>query len=175
MRRTRKLVLTAVFSALAIAFSILRLQIPYPILPYLKLDFAELPVTLVMFLCGFKYAVVAELLHYLGLVARGSAPVDAAMKLLAVISMLAGLAVPAKSFLVKMLSAAVVRAAAMSIMNYIYFYVLFPHFLEYALKLAGSVEALFLFTAVFNVIHTVVSAGLTWAVYKEVEKRKITI
>lgn len=176
MKRTRNLVLTAVLGALAIAFSILRLQLPYLPLPYLKLDFAELPVTLTLFLCGFKYAVAAELLHFLGLLMRGSQPIDASMKLLAVLSMLVGLAVPVKSsFLTRLAIAAATRSLFMSLMNYLYFYVLFPHFLAYALKLAGSVEALFILTALFNIIHVVVSAGTTWVVYKEVEKRGILL
>ncbi|MEM0093544.1 MAG: hypothetical protein QXT33_01395 [Thermofilum sp.] len=176
MRRTRNLVLTAVFGALAIAFSILRLQLPYLPLPYLKLDFAELPVTLTLFLCGFKYAVAAELLHFLGLLIRGSQPIDASMKLLAVLSMLVGLAIPVRGgFLARLALAAASRSLFMSLMNYIYFYVLFPNFLGYALKLAGSVEALFILTAIFNIIHVAVSAGSTWLVYKEIEKRGILL
>lgn len=173
MNKTRKLVLVAILGALAVAFSILRLQLPFLPLPYLKLDFAELPVTLALFLCGFRYAVIAEILHFLGLLARGSQPIDASMKLVAVLSMLVGLAAPSSSFLVRLVSAAVLRSLVMSMMNYVYFYILFPNFLSYALKLAGSIEALFILTAIFNIVHVAVSAGLAWAVYKEVEKRRI--
>ena len=174
MKESRKAVLAAMMGALAIALSLLRVQLPYPVLPYLKFDFAEIPVTLTLFLCGFKYAVVAELVHFLGLLARGSEPVGASMKLLAVLSMLAGLALPLRGLLARFTAAAVTRTLAMTAANYVYFYLLFPNFLGYALKLAGGVGPLFLYTAVFNVLHTVVSVGLSWAVDREI-RRRITL
>jgi len=158
-------------AALALGFSILRLEMPYPILPYLKLDAAEIPVTIAFFFCGLKYGVAAEVIHYLGLVLRGSNPVNAAMKLLAVVSMLVGLAAPLRSAALKMLCAAALRSAAMTVMNYLYLFVFFPDFLSFALKYAGSVEALYAYTATFNVLHTVLSAGLAWATYRAVARR----
>ena len=171
MRKTQKLALTGVMAALALGFSILRLEMPYPVLPYLKFDAAEVPVTIALFFCGLKYSVAAEVIHYLGLVARGSSPVDAAMKLLAVISMLLGLAAPLRSAALKVLCAAVLRSAVTTAMNYLYLFVFFPQFLSYALQYVGSVIALYAYTAVFNVLHTVLSAGLAWATYRAVAKR----
>jgi len=171
VRRTQKLALTGVMAALALGSSILRLEIPYPILPYLKFDAAEIPVTIVFFLCGLKYSVAAELIHYIGLVARGSNPVNAAMKLLAVLSMLLGLAAPLRSAALRVLCAAVLRSAAMTVANYLYLFVFFPHFLGFALRYVGSVEALYAYTAVFNALHTALSAGLAWATYRAVTRR----
>ncbi len=171
MRESGKVALTAVMSALAIALSLLRVELPYPVLPYLKFDSAEIPVTLTAFLCGFKYAAAAELMHFLGLVVRGSPPVDASMKLFAVLSMLAGLAMPLRSLPARFATAAATRVAVMTAANYAYLHLLFPRFLEYALKLAGGVELLYLYTAVFNVVHTAASVGLSWVAAEEVRKR----
>ena len=41
-----------VFPALAIALTFSRAEIPYPLLPYLKFDFAEVPVMIVPMLGG---------------------------------------------------------------------------------------------------------------------------
>uniref|UniRef100_A0A7C3WJ74 ECF transporter S component n=1 Tax=Thermofilum pendens TaxID=2269 RepID=A0A7C3WJ74_THEPE len=171
MKRTQKITLTGIMAALALGFSILRLEAPFPILPYLKFDAAEIPVTIAFYLCGLKYGVTAEIIHYLGLVARGSNPVNAAMKLLAVLAMLVGLAAPFKSMLLRVLSAVALRAATMTVMNYLYLFVFFPHFLSFALKYVGSVEALFAYTAIFNALHTALSVGLAWATYRAVTRR----
>jgi riboflavin transporter FmnP len=170
MRRTVKISLTALFGSLAIVFSILRLEASFPLLPWLKFDLAEIPSMLAYFTCGLGYGILAEAIHYLGLVARGSNFLDAFMKFLAVASMMVGYSLFTRT-IYKAVSGIVVRVVVMSIMNYVYFYFLDPNFLSYALKFAGSIELLYGYTAVFNIIHGALTIGVSLLLVREIEKR----
>lgn len=174
MHRTQKMALTAIMASLSLSLSILKLELPYPILPYLKFDFAEIPVTLVYFLAGFAWSVIAESLHLIGMLARGADPIGATMKFLAVLSMLAGgwfAKKTVRSTIVEFTGATLLRVSTMILANWIYFTLLFPNFLGYAVKLAGGIYLLYIYTAVFNLIHVGVSWGLSWFIYSEVNKR----
>lgn len=170
VNRTAKLSLTALTAALALAFSVLKLEAPFPVLPYLKFDLAEVPVTLGFLLCGLPYGVAAETVHFLGLVARGADPLGAFMKFLAVVSMFLG-AYRFSSAVTRLALGVAARVAAMTLANYAYFYLLFPGFLGYALKYTGSVYALFAYTALFNVIHGAATMAFSMLVVREVKKR----
>lgn len=170
MRRTVKISLTALFGSLAIVFSILRLEARFPLLPWLKFDLAEIPSMLAYFTCGLGYGILAEAIHYLGLVARGSNFLNAFMKFLAVTSMMVGYSLFTRT-IHKAVSGIVLRVVAMSIMNYVYFYFLYPNFLSYALKVAGSIELLYGYTAVFNTIHGALTIGVSLLLVREIEKR----
>jgi riboflavin transporter FmnP len=170
MRSTLKISVTALFASLAIASSILRLEFPFPVLPWLKFDLAEIPAMLACMMCGLSYGLLAETIHFLGLVARGSHALNAFMKFSAVAPMMLGYAFFTKTLL-KAASGIALRVAVTTAMNYLYFYVLYPSFLEYALKLAGTVELLFGYTAMFNIIHGIFTIGVSLLIVREVEKR----
>ena len=81
----------AVFSALAALLTLSRAAIPFPIIPYLQIDFAELPIYIAFFLFGPLAAIITELVHWLFLNVTGSdAPLGPAIKLVAVVSTLGG-------------------------------------------------------------------------------------
>ena len=119
MRRTLKITFTALFASLAVAFSILKLEAPFPLLPWLKFDLAEIPVMLAYLTCGLGYGLLAEFLHYLGLVARGSNVLNAFMKFLAVSSMMVGCSLFRKT-MYRAISGIIVRVLAMTLMLYVY-------------------------------------------------------
>ncbi|QOJ79477.1 hypothetical protein IG193_03175 [Infirmifilum lucidum] len=174
VHRTQKLAITALMASLALAFSILKLEAPYPVLPYLKFDLAEVPATFAYFMCGLSCGLLAEALHFAGLVARGSEPLGAFMKFLAVSSMLVGSSVVkavSKNIVLEFLGASTTRVAVMTIINWVYFTLLYPGFLSYAVKMAGGLILVYVYTAVFNLVHTVFSLGVAYAVYREVERR----
>jgi riboflavin transporter FmnP len=81
----------AVFSALAALLTLSRAAIPFPLIPYLQIDFAELPIYISFFLFGPVAAIITELVHWLFLNITGSdVPLGPAVKLFAVLSTLCG-------------------------------------------------------------------------------------
>jgi len=174
VHRTQKLAVTALMASLALALSILKVELPYPVLPYLKFDSAEIPVTLVYFMCGLSCGLLAEALHFTGLVARGADPLGALMKLLAVTSMLAGASATRKvsgAIALEFAGAAALRVAVMTAMNWVYFTLLYPSLLDYAVRMAGGLLLLYAFTGLFNLLHAALSFAAAWAVYVEVKRR----
>ncbi|MEZ0345722.1 MAG: hypothetical protein ABWK01_04160 [Infirmifilum sp.] len=175
MHRTQKLAITALMASLALAFSVLKLEAPYPMLPYLKFDLAEIPVTTLYFLCGISWSLVAETLHFVGLLARGADPLGAMMKYLAVVSMLVGTwltgKVLRKNIIAQATGGAMLRIFVMLAANWAYFSFLYPNLLSYAVKQAGGVFLLYLYTSLFNLIHAGISLGISWILYAEINKR----
>jgi riboflavin transporter FmnP len=81
----------AVFAALAAILTLARASVPFPLIPYLQIDFAELPIMISFFLFGPVAGVVTELVHWLFLNETGSdAPLGPAIKLVAVLSSFCG-------------------------------------------------------------------------------------
>jgi len=153
--------------------SVVHAEAPFPPLPYLKFDAAEVTDTVAFYLCGPRYGAWAALIHFAGLVIRGSDPFSASMKLAAVLSMFAGMLL-AKSLAGQVAWGSLARAAAMTVANYVYLYVLFPQFLSYAARMVswmGGVAALFILTAVFNIVHAVLTISVARWIAVEVENR----
>jgi riboflavin transporter FmnP len=177
-----KAALTAVMSALAIAISTLKLEFPFYPLVFLKFDLAEIPSVLAFALVGAKASYLCALFHFAGLLARGSDPLGASMKLAAVVSMLAGLQIACHRWKLAIASAMATRALAMSTANFIVLGFLFPSWLDFAWKLLASVgmpvrsreEALLAtltLTAVFNCLHVLLSVIPAAAIAEGVEHR----
>jgi len=169
----RRAVLVSLLGGTSVALSLLHVEAPFPLLPYLKFDAAEIPDALAFYLCGPLYGVAAAALHTVGLLLRGSEPLGALMKFLAVASMLAGASL-ARRLRWQIVYGAAVRALAMSAANYVYLYVLFPGFLEYAASIVswlGGVAALFLLTALFNVVHAAATLAVARWVADAVGRR----
>jgi riboflavin transporter FmnP len=81
----------AVFAALAAILTLARASVPFPLIPYLQIDFAELPIMISFFLFGPFAAIITELVHWLFLNQTGSdAPLGPAIKLVAVLSTFLG-------------------------------------------------------------------------------------
>lgn len=81
----------AVFGALAAILTLARAAVPFPLIPYLQIDFAELPIMISFFLFGPFAAIITELVHWLFLNETGSdAPLGPAIKLVAVLSTFLG-------------------------------------------------------------------------------------
>ncbi len=177
-----KTAVTAVMAALAIAISALRLEFPFYPLVFLKFDLAEIPSVLAFALVGARWSYLCALFHFAGLLARGSDPLGASMKLAAVVSMLAGLQIARHRWKLAVISAMVTRAFAMSVANLAVLGFFFPSWLDFAWKLLTSVgvpvrsreEALLAtlaLTAVYNCLHVPLSVVPAAAIAEEVERR----
>ena len=181
-RRSYELAVTAVMSALAIAMAALRLEFPFYPLVFLKFDLAEIPSVLTFALAGARWSYLCALFHFAGLLARGSDPLGASMKLAAVVSMLAGLHAARHRWAFAIAVAMAARALAMSVANLAVLGFLFPAWLDFAWKLLSGVgipvrsreEALLVtlaLTAVFNCLHVLLSVVPAAAVAREAERR----
>jgi riboflavin transporter FmnP len=81
----------AVFAALAAVLTLARASVPFPLIPYLQIDFAELPIMISFFLFGPFAGIMTELVHWLFLNETGSdVPLGPAIKLVAVLSTFLG-------------------------------------------------------------------------------------
>ena len=168
---------SAVFGALASVLAALPLSFPFPVIPYLKFDVAEIPVFLAFLGFGPLPGFISALTYWgiLNLVGE-FVPIGPAMKFLAVVSTLTGiwaglrlsrsvrLGIPLCFTL-----GIAVRVLVMSLANYVVLVILFPEFLEFAsflvsqslgITLEAGLSALILvliFTAIYNAIHVFLS------------------
>lgn len=191
----RKSVVTAnviVFSALAIMLTSLKAEVPFPLLPYLKFDFAEIPVMITLFLFGPICSLITEVIHWIVLTVTRGWILGPLMKFLAVVPMIAGfwLGVTAYKklrsgkkhsiavlFIVGNAVGIVARVVVASIANVVVFLIVAPEWLGYAahmLALVGIVttsvsEVLLwalLLTGVFNTLHVPLSSFVAVTILK---------
>ena len=189
----RKSVLTAyiiVFSSLAIVLTVNKAEIPFPFLPYLKFDFAEIPVMIALLLGGFVPGLITEVIHWIGLsLARGWI-LGPLMKFLAVIPMIAGFwlgiriyrTYSGKSIVAALALGALFRVVVCSITNIVLFLFIAPEYIEFAgytLKATGiNVSSTFdiliwtlTLTGIFNALHVLLSSIVALALFKAAAAR----
>jgi len=184
---------TSIFGALASILAILPLSIPYPPIPYLKFDLAEIPVMVALLCFGPIPGVGSALIYWAVLLLRGEfSPIGPSMKFLAVFSMLIGLWIGAKIFrgsrftlYLSFLLGIFLRVLSMSAMNYLVAYLLFPNFMSLAartismvlgIKISGGLSCLITvlaFTAVFNLIHSILSIAPSILIVKYISSREL--
>lgn len=182
MRTSVLISVTAVLGAIAAVISFMKLEIPFPILYWLKVDAAEIPTVVAFFLFGPLPGVLTATVHWLVLNTNTTFPViGPLMKFSAVISMILGFQIGTAIYqrlltrrgvgaviLSMSLFGSIVRVAVMTVANFILIGVLFPFFLDEAgvllsrvgLASASSLEILFwtlLITGFYNIFHVIVS------------------
>lgn len=188
---------SAIFGALSAILTFVP-ALRFPLLPYLRFELAELPVMIATFLYGPVPGIISSFSYWIILNFIGEfQPFGPAMKFLSVLGMIAGLwmgvwlmkKLGAKLSLVYTLGLCFVLAAAfrivlMSISNYILLLILMPDFFDFAsvslgaalgLKFSSSTEAIIMimvFTAIFNLIHTLISCLPAYSILKVVSLRK---
>ena len=90
-RVTVSLAGAAVFATLAALMTLANAEIPFPLIPYLQIDFSEIPILIAFFLFGPTSAIIAAVIQWLFLNVRGAdAPLGPALKFAAVLSTLLG-------------------------------------------------------------------------------------
>ena len=180
-----------VFSALALVLTFSKAEIPYPLLPYLKFDFAEIPIMMALLLGGLVPGLATAVIHWIGLsLARGWV-LGPLMKFLAVAPMVAGFWLvirlykrkwTAKSIAVAFLAGIAARVVVCVALNAVVLLYVAPEFLrfsEYALKAAGiniaSTSDVLLWTltlnAIFNVLHVILSSTVAIVLFKAAATR----
>ncbi|MCD6562991.1 MAG: hypothetical protein J7K23_03615 [Thermoproteales archaeon] len=186
MRRSLEISITALMGAFATVLSVLKVEIPFPILIYLKIDFAEIPVFLTYFLCNFRFGVIASLLHFLGLFSRSGDILGPSMKMIAEISnltgMYVGLKIKSRSMIIKITSGIILRVLSMTLINIIVLEFLFPSYLYFSktlLEQAGfyvptlqcTLIYTLVFVAIYNIINASISVSFSYLIFRTIKKR----
>ncbi|RLF24082.1 MAG: hypothetical protein DRN15_04085 [Thermoprotei archaeon] len=178
MQEVSKLVAgAAIMGSLAVVLTFAGLEIPYPPLPYLKFDLAEIPSIVALVMYGLRCSFLVASIHFLTL-ASLKGLLGPFMKFLAVISTIIGFYVgeralgslaPKALVLLSMLIAMIVRTLVMTVANYVLLIWVSPGYLTFAmeclsnvlgLNIQGEVHGLILvllFTGIYNAIHTIMS------------------
>jgi len=189
----------AVFGAMAGMLSLIKAEIPFPLLPYLKFDLAEIPDILAFMIMGPLGGMVTSTIHWLILTFRAGFILGPFLKYAAVASTIlgfwAGIALrrrlpgnpSLKSFMaLGMLFGGILRIIAMSVANFLVLYVFFPEWMSFAksclqtigLDASSDFSALLwtlLLTAVFNAIHIFVSVIPSYTLIKTILRLKTTL
>jgi riboflavin transporter FmnP len=177
-----------VFAALAAVLTIAKAAVQYPPIPYLQIDFAEIPIMISFFLFGPVVAVLTEVIHWLFLNVTGSdAPLGPAVKIMAVLSTLLGFWLggqmysrlgrggTAVALSIMFAIGMLLRVSVMTAVNYVVLVYIGPMFfganylafaksvLQAALGWEFSTDAaalfwVLLFTGLYNVINLIVAA-----------------
>jgi len=79
-----------VFSALAVILASIKAEVPYPLLPYLKFDFAEIPVMIVLFIMGPIPSLITEVIHWISLTVTHGWVLGPIMKFISVVPTILG-------------------------------------------------------------------------------------
>lgn len=181
-----------VFSALAVMLTSLKAEVPFPLLPYLKFDFAEIPVMITLFLFGPIPSLVTEVIHWIALTVTRGWILGPLMKFLAVVPMIAGFWLGVSMynklrsgkthnvailFVVGNIVGIVARVLVASIANIVVFLIVAPEWLGYAGYMLGLVGIVttsvfkillwaLLLTGVFNTLHVPLSSFVAVTILK---------
>ncbi|MCS7094437.1 MAG: hypothetical protein NZ988_01325 [Thaumarchaeota archaeon] len=177
----------AALGGAAIAAGVARLSMPFPLLPFLRFDSAEIFDVLSMTLFGPVGGVVTTLAHWYGLIVNGGSLVPGVgetMKLTAVLSMLFGLYTGIRlsggSFWWGLVGAVASRTLVMALVTFLLYYVLLPEvYLPFGsralqrvgITVQGELTLAMLMTvlnAVFNLLHVFLSVVPAYAIHRSV-------
>lgn len=178
-----KISYSAIFGALAIVISLLKIEFPMPILFWLKFDFAEVPDLLAFYIGGLDVGIATTLIHYI--ILNLGTPVHPVIgplaKFVAVLSMmigiyLAGLLREKPGLTTQLTFAILFRVVLMTFMNIIIYYIFIPDVLQNLPKILkpyfgeiGTVEAAFILvlglTGIFNAVHALITVIIANRIY----------
>ena len=184
---------SAIFGALSAILAFMP-GLNFPILPSLRFEMAELLVMIALFIYGPVQAIISSFSYWIILNFVGEfTPIGPFMKFLSVISMIIGVWIGVKGirkfyqnvsariglgFALSL--AALIRILTMSLFNYILLSFLMPEFFSFAVGSIGSSTGLqfksdidammiiMIFTAIFNLLHTLLSALPSYAVVRTI-------
>jgi len=192
-RLSLKVSCSALMGALAVILTLSGIEIPFPPLPYLKFDLAEIPSILTLGIFDLWSALAVATIHFIALSVFRGWILGPFMKYIAVVSTILGLYIgfrivkrgALRSFIIGLFLAFFIRCLSMSIANYIVLKFISPSFFDYGVqclshflrinltKGVGAMGLIILFTSIFNILHTILSALPLYIINKELHKRKI--
>jgi len=185
----------AVFGTLAVVVRVLGIKFPFPPIPYLTFEFAEIPIILGLLLYGPTVGLISVFSYWMILNVVGSfVPIGPAMAFAASLSTICGIWLGVKAagrftcskklvVLSGFALGSIFRVAVMSLFNYIILCILMPEFLDFAAKslstflgvsFSSQVDVIiltFIFTAVFNVLQVAIIFAPSLPIIKLIESR----
>ncbi|MDG6929011.1 MAG: hypothetical protein JRN29_03055 [Nitrososphaerota archaeon] len=194
---TARVALAATLAALASLISISGLSVPFPLMPFLRFDAAEIPDALAFLLLGPTGGLAVTTIHWmtLNLSASFDPVVGPTMKFMAVFATLLGMYVGTlflgrgssdrRSFLSLLVWGTALRFLIMLPVTFALYYLVFPAtyltFAAKALAAAGimvsgqlaTAIAVTLATALFNVMHAVITISASWGLYRTAGRMKV--
>ncbi|MCS7094435.1 MAG: hypothetical protein NZ988_01315 [Thaumarchaeota archaeon] len=182
----------ASLGVISATIAIMPLSFAYPPIPYLRFELAEVPAFVAALGFGPSVGLLASTVYFLGLLVMGEfSPLGPLMKYLAVVSTFVGiwaiallrkrgpqLAMRVASWTTGCFS----RVLVMSAVNYLVLIVFFPDFLGFAVSTLSAflgtelspnqhgLAMVLLYTAFYNVLHTVLSIGASVAVINAIRR-----
>ncbi len=139
MKTTKKLAGASSLAALAYVMGLAPASIPFPLLPFLRFDLAEIPDVMSYLLLGWKYGLVTAFAHWYGLVMTAQGifappPIPQLMKLTAVMATFLGIYLGGRiagklgrgMVILPTAAAILTRAGVMAPITFMLYYVLFP-------------------------------------------------
>lgn len=181
-------------AAFALLLAVLPLSFPFPPIPYLRFDPAEIPVFTALLAFGPAVGMLSAIIYYIVLLVVGEfSPIGPTLKFLAVAPSLlgfylAGKLVSSRGFKTMVVSgavsASVLRVLVTTAANYVVLVVMFPEFLNFAAmtlsafigtSLSPDLQGLILvltFTAIYNILHIVFSTAPSVLVLKALNRAK---
>lgn len=191
---TRRLALTSVLAAIAALLSFSSISFPFPLLPFLRFDLAEVPDLLSFFLLGPAGGMTVTLIHWMLLNLHSSFDpvIGPTMKFMAVFATMLGVYVGTyfvdstqskrKMYLIIIATSTIIRFLAMIPPTFLLYYLISPNrYLPFAVQslsaigihtsgILASAIIITLFTGLFNIIHAFLTVTLTWLVYSSAER-----
>jgi riboflavin transporter FmnP len=187
--KSSKIVIPAIFASMSVFMTITNLVFPFPILPYLRFELAEIPVIMVFLMMGPIPGLTSSVIYWGILNVVGEwVPT--------ILGLWFGFYLYKKVFnksnnkivphSLSISFAILFRIISTSLLNYILLWHLFPFFLDVAIgsltatvgfKNTTPIIALYVtlfFTAIFNIIHIVISIVPSYAIIRSIEKAKIS-
>jgi|GEM_PF-2708893 riboflavin transporter FmnP len=187
---TLRVALTVSLAALAAMLSYMHVSAPFPLMPFLQYDAAEVPDLLSFFLLGPSGAMAVTTIHWMALNLHSSFDpvIGPTMKFMAVFSNILGLYVATlllpkrpslrRSLATLLVASSAIRATLMLAPTFALYYFISPNlYLPFAVDalakvgivvdgaLAGAVMVTVV-TAIFNVTQGAVSVMVTWMAYR---------
>ncbi len=173
----------AVFSGLAIILTYSKAEIAFPVLPYLKFDFAEIPSIIVLLLFGPAASLLTAMIHWISLTMTRGWIIGPLMKFIAVVPMIIGFWIGGEiskrishgkntSFLALFIMGnfigILLRVIVTTAANVALFLIVDPRYLIYARGLLAAIGLsvssdydvllwVLLFTGIFNALHVLLS------------------
>ncbi|MEM0443926.1 MAG: hypothetical protein QXJ73_07195 [Candidatus Caldarchaeum sp.] len=195
MNRVKKIAGASSFAALAYVMGLAPASIPFPLLPFLRFDLAEIPDLLSFIIFGWKYGLMTAFAHWYGLLVTAQGvfappPVPQLMKLTAVLATFLGVYLGtriSKRFGKAQTASAtamavLTRAGVMAPITFAVYYLLFPTiylpFGKRVLSTAGYVVDSDLavatlitgFTAAFNALAALYLVPLCFSIAKALKR-----
>ena len=177
MKKVQRVTLISMFSSLSILFSILNLEFPYPILPYLKFDLTEIPPAVALVTNGLSDSIIVSTIYFLFLLFKGEfSPFGPIAKYLAILSTSLGIWIAIrkdisfKSLINGTVLATLIRVTAMTGLNIIILQLFLTSLLNVLNNMGLTFYSVIIYTSIFNVLQILITLFPLYVLLPKINK-----